>query len=113
MARPIKIVDEALTEVIVTRVTATERQQIEKKASNANLNVSAFVRASLLKSKVMPIDKIKPQLLAELGRVGNNVNQIAHKANAQGQGVRLNAREYRIIEEMRDLLRQISDSFVQ
>jgi hypothetical protein len=113
MARPVKTIDEALTEVIVTRVTVSERQQIEKRALNANLTVSAFVRKSALKGTVLPVDKIRPQLLAELGRVGNNINQIAHKANATGKGIRLNAREYKIIEEMREILRQVSESFVK
>jgi len=52
-----------------------------------------------------------PKLLSHLGRVGNNLNQIAIRVNKAGS-IRLNMREFRIIEEMRNLLKEISQKVV-
>jgi len=108
MARPTKDRKELKSHYIKSRVTEDEYLKIKDKAAQANKSLSTFSREMLLKGMVVQTDRTMPQLLAHLGRVGNNVNQIALKVNQQG-GVRLNAREYRIIEEMRDLLRQISE----
>ena len=112
MARPIKNKEDLLSTYIKIRLTEKENKIIEQKAKQSNRTVSSYGREVLFNGVVMQIDKTKPKLLAELGRVGNNVNQITQKINSAG-GVKLNAREYRIIEEMRDLLKQIANDIVK
>ena len=108
MARPKKEKKDLLSRYLKIRVTADEFINIHNKAKQANKSVSLYSREVLLKGVVIQTDRTKPQLLAHLGRVGNNVNQIAKNSNSAG-GIRLNAREYRIIEETRDLLKQIAE----
>ena len=111
MARPKKN-SELRSHKIGVRVSEEDYARIKKKAQQANKTISSYSRESLIKGEVIQVDKTKPQLLASLGRVGNNINQIALKVNQTG-GIRLNEREYRIIEEMRNLLKQIADDIVK
>ena len=93
-------------------INEEEYLKIKSKAQQSNRSVSSYSREVLLKGAVTQVDKTKPQLLASLGHVGNNLNQIALKVNQSGS-LRLNAREYRIIEEIRNLLRQIAKDIVK
>lgn len=81
------------TELISFRVKPDELAALKAAASSRDLSVSAFVRRSAFKSADMPActyeaKQPKSQLrdtariLGELGRVGNNVNQIAKALNS-------------------------------
>lgn len=70
------------------RLTAHEKKQIEDVAAEHGLSLSDYVRVTIIRSQpVMP--KAKPdralfiRTLAELGKIGSNVNQIAHELNRQ------------------------------
>lgn len=64
------------------RVTAAERVYIEQQAAKAGVSVTEFVRASALGRRVVArIGKADEQALAELRRVGVNINQIAHASH--------------------------------
>ena len=112
MARPIIDKQELRLHNIKVRVNEEEYLKIKNKAQQSNRSVSSYSREVLLKGVVTQVDKTKPQLLSALGHIGNNINQIALKVNQSG-GLRLNAREYRIIEEARNILRQIAKDIVK
>jgi hypothetical protein len=70
------------------RLTAEEHAEITAKAEAANLSVGGFLRACGLgqvtpgTKRRAPADKaILERVIAELRRVGNNINQIARAAN--------------------------------
>ena len=72
------------------RYTTAEFNAIAAKADRAGLSFSAFVRASLLgdagprAQRRPPADHVAlRQLLGHVGRIGNNINQIARALNAQ------------------------------
>lgn len=72
------------------RYTTDEFNAIAAKADRAGLSFSAFVRASLLgdagprAQRRPPADHVAlRQLLGHVGRIGNNINQIARALNAQ------------------------------
>lgn len=76
-------------------VNAAEKAAIEEKAARAGLSVSGYLRALIFgKNSPQPRGARRPmvekellvRLLGELGKIGSNVNQIAHVAN-QGRGV--------------------------
>lgn len=58
-------------------------QQIEEKAGECGLRRNAFLVSSALRVKLVP----KPEcarFFGELGRIGNNINQIAYRLNSGG-----------------------------
>ena len=68
---------------LTIRLTESEKMMIEKKASKAKLNLTEYIISVSSKSKISVTEDTKP-LLLELKRIGNNINQIAHIANAEG-----------------------------
>lgn len=70
------------------RVTSDEKKQLIELANEHGLTVSDFVRVTITRStpatpKAKPDRALFIRLLAELGKVGSNVNQIAHVLNSQ------------------------------
>ena len=68
--------------------TEEERDAINKKAAEAGLSAAGFLRACALNKVTArtkrrpPVDReILEKAIAELRRVGNNINQIARAAN--------------------------------
>lgn len=70
------------------RLTTEEKKQLSEFAKEHGLTLSDFVRVTIIRSQpVMP--KAKPdralfiRTLGELGKIGSNVNQIAHELHRQ------------------------------
>ena len=59
-----------------------EWKDVERKASECNMKTATYIKYMALHGKIVNVDaKMLNELLSALGRVGNNVNQIAHRAN--------------------------------
>jgi len=74
-------------QVMNFRVTADEREQIVANMTKAGMNdLSKYMRMMLIQGEVNVISNFEViainKLLIELGRIGNNVNQIARVANS-------------------------------
>lgn len=81
-------------DTITVRLTPDERAAIDDLSMRKGLSVGAFMRAAALHSIYggdpgprarprVPVDaKLLRRLLGEVGRVGNNLNQIARRLNA-------------------------------
>lgn len=79
--------DQAKSSRLAVRLSDSEREFVSQHAKTAHLTLSEYFRASILgPGYVSRIDPTKRQLLLdvsrELGRHGNNLNQIAHHLNA-------------------------------
>ena len=83
MARPRKKLDEIKLFQINLRVTLNEQVQLEELAKSHGLNVVEFIRRRALHKQLpkftMPC--MQRDLLIELSRIGNNINQMSKKAN--------------------------------
>ncbi len=86
-----RVVD-AKTSSISVRCTATERTTIDETAAQAGLSVGAYLRALALGKpgprarRRPPIEREKlAQLLGHLGKIGSNINQLAHAYNGKGR----------------------------
>ena len=62
------------------RFSQKEYEKINQELQNANVTFSDFARSAILKKKIiLPIEK---DLLYELNKIGNNLNQIARAINS-------------------------------
>jgi len=83
MARPKKQPAEKRSELIQARVTLAEKLYIEEQANIAGLSVSQYARRRLLRLPVRAQpNRVDAVLINELNRIGVNINQLAHAANA-------------------------------
>jgi hypothetical protein len=74
------------------RLTSDEFNAVSSKAAAAGYTNAAYARASMLgdagprAQRKLPMDaRLMREALAQLGRYGNNMNQIAYQLNAQGE----------------------------
>lgn len=81
------------TETLGVRVTHEEKAEIEAGATDAGLTIGSYVRATMLKkATTRPTKKpaadlvILGQILGQIGKIGNNLNQIAKRLN-EGKGI--------------------------
>ena len=69
-------------------MTPSEHAEVVQRAAAADLRLSDYVRFCCLNRPLPRSGRPKSEaraLVAELARVGNNVNQLAHHANALGE----------------------------
>lgn len=76
------------TVIKTIRFLPEEWEEIESRADRASITPAAYIRMQCLnkppprKSRVPSYDKkLASQLLGHLGKIGSNINQIAHAAN--------------------------------
>ncbi|MBQ2734463.1 MAG: plasmid mobilization relaxosome protein MobC [Clostridia bacterium] len=62
------------------RVTEKELQEIDRKAAKAKLSRTVYLIACALGKQITLVEDLKP-LLAEMRRIGNNINQLTKLAN--------------------------------
>ena len=112
--RPRRVpVDDPRTQFIAVRCTITERAAITERATQAGLSVGAYLRNQALGSpgpravRKPPIERKElARLLGWLGKLGSNVNQLAHGFNRDGAvpGLRQLLTVRREVGEMRAAL---------
>ena len=90
MARPKKEKELKHTHRIYLRLTDTEYEVVSTNAKNANLTLAEYARKQLMGKKVIvkyelvaDLPELK-KLIAELGKIGSNLNQIARHFNSGG-----------------------------
>ena len=66
-----------------SRFSESEFAEIQQKLDYANITFSDFARSAIFKKKIkLPIEK---ELLYELNKIGNNLNQIARSVNTDNK----------------------------
>lgn len=97
--------------VVSARFTDIEYQAVEKRRKDAGVSLSRFVHSILLTGKVVQrISKADADVLRKLAGEANNINQLAHKANAGGfAGV---ATELMLLKKkIVQIIKQLSDDW--
>jgi len=113
MVRPTKF-DEPLARPRSFRLRKSDDEKFKKKLTESGLETSAFLREYILQNKTEVI--ARPQksitrescielirLIGQVQKVGNNINQIAHRANSDFLAGTLTESVYR------DLVTQLED----
>jgi hypothetical protein len=69
---------------LTTWVKPGELARILHRVAEANLSVSAYLRTAALRVTINPpsVPRVNLRLLGDLGRVGNNLNQLVHAIHA-------------------------------
>lgn len=69
---------------VVVRLTTKEKNHLKEQAALVGLKMEPFVRKLIMQESVRPRppDEYR-KVLFELSAIGNNINQIAHIANAE------------------------------
>jgi len=74
---------------VTVRLTEAEAAELTKRAENARLTLAGYFRSAVLDSPPPPQSRRPPvdrkelgKLLGAIGRIGNNINQLAKIANA-------------------------------
>jgi hypothetical protein len=83
--RPTKELGEKRTYMVSVKMDSREYFLLKTKAKSAGINRSDFVRQCIAGSKICP--RLTPELndyIRKLSGMGNNLNQIARRANAEG-----------------------------
>ena len=68
---------------IVIRVSEEELAQIKEKVEQSGKNQQEYILSCVLEKQIVNTDGIK-ELIPELKRIGNNLNQIAKRCNEGG-----------------------------
>ena len=69
---------------VLIYLSDTEKQHLVKQAALAGVSVGAFIRKLIMGSVIRPRPPDEyVKLLREINAIGNNINQIAHIANAE------------------------------
>ena len=90
MARPKKDKELRHKHQIMLRLTDTEYEIVAENAKSANLPLAEYIRKQVMKQKVIAkyeivadLPELK-KLVAEFGKIGSNLNQIARHFNSGG-----------------------------
>ena len=90
MARPKKDKELRHKHPIMLRLTDTEYEIVAENAKSANLPLAEYIRKQVMKQKVIAkyeivadLPELK-KLVAEFGKIGSNLNQIARHFNSGG-----------------------------
>lgn len=70
------------TDRIEIRVTPEEKMNIALKSKQANQSISEFLIKSSNENKIVVINEL-PEMVTELRRIGNNINQLTRLANSR------------------------------
>lgn len=76
--------------ILSTRVSAEEKEIIERKALESYRTVSNYLRDCALEKKIVSVRGLD-EIAAELRRIGNNINQLTRAVNA-GQAYEIDLR---------------------
>ena len=83
--RPAKNRIDKQRRVVSTKLTELQYYAIRKRAAEARLRVSEYVRQAVISAKVIPrLNRQDADTLRKLAGEANNINQLAHRANAGG-----------------------------
>lgn len=90
--------------------TFDEWQRIEKYSAECKLKTATYIKQMALNGKVVSINMREyHEVISEINRIGNNINQIARVVNASDYAI---PDELRQLEKFREELCHISNVFL-
>ena len=109
--RPVKKTLERQNRVVSTKLTKLQYYAVKRRAGEAGVKVSEYVRQAIITAEVVPrLNRQDADTIRKLAGEANNINQLAHRANAGGfalVAVELVKLKNRIVE----IINQLSDDW--
>lgn len=68
-------------QTLTVRLTPKERSEIIRRAKKSRMSLTDYILAASTQTEIHVVEDTRP-LIAELKRIGNNLNQITMKINA-------------------------------
>lgn len=97
--------------IVSTRLTADEFVVVSQRAKVSGVRISRYMREALLKGKVVQrMTTEDARVLRLLASEANNINQLAHKANAEGYGQMVKINAFFAVK-LNDIIEQLSDDW--
>ncbi len=96
--------------VFILRMNKSLRDKLRKNAALAGLNQSEYLRRLISNRQIISSGQRKQvdQLIYELNRIGNNINQIAHALNGQFYSYPADAQDMKKLQkELQETIRTI------
>ena len=83
--RPVKKTLERQNRVVSTKLTKLQYYAVKRRAGEAGVKVSEYVRQAIITAEVVPrLNMQDADTIRKLAGEANNLNQLAHRANAGG-----------------------------
>ena len=83
--RPAKNTLERQNRVVSTKLTKLQYYAVKRRAKEAGIKVSEYVRQAVVTAEVVPrLNRQDADTIRKLAGEANNLNQLAHRANAGG-----------------------------
>lgn len=83
--RPVKKTLERQNRVVSTKLTKLQYYAVKRRAQEAGVKVSEYVRQAIISAEVIPrLNRQDADAIRKLVGEANNINQLAHRANAGG-----------------------------
>jgi hypothetical protein len=83
--RPVKKTLERQNRVVSTKLTKLQYYAVKRRAGEAGVKVSEYVRQAIITAEVVPrLNRQDADTIRKLVGEANNLNQLAHRANAGG-----------------------------
>lgn len=99
------------TERLQLRLTPTDKKNIEYFSEKMNLTMSEFVTLTLRRKRIIICENL-PELISQIQRIGNNINQIVRVANTNQYVSIKNVDEVKkLMTECRNLLKAFVDYY--
>ena len=114
MVRPKKTDGTKRNHRVDVRMTSDEHANLCRKATERGLSVSDYIRLTVLDSepiapKATPDQAAMIRGLAELPRIGNNLNQITHAVNLHRKKTQSDILPGGLIDDVTGCLKSVSD----
>ena len=82
--RPAKKRTDKQKKVVSTKLTELQYYAIRKRAGEAGLRISEYVRQAVVSAVIPRLNRQDADTIRKLAGEANNINQLAHRANAGG-----------------------------
>lgn len=97
--------------IISTRLTADEFMLVTQRSEQAGVKLSCYAREMLLKGKIVQrLTSEDARVLRLLASEANNLNQLAHKAHAEGYEQMMKVNAYFAVK-LNNIIEQLSDDW--
>lgn len=109
--RPVKNRVSKYQQVVSTKLTEVQFYAVKLRAAEVGLKISEYVRQAIVSAKVTPrLNRQDADTIRRLAGEANNINQLAHRANAGGFAL-VSVELVKLKNKIVEIINQLSDDW--